>query len=225
MVSRTADALSGRGRESLRGGGRRPARRGGGGDPSGRARKLQSERDWRQFAAGADAAPGGDDAEGGCDVLQRLRQDGERRFAARAVAGRVSGGKYDSSVIYSGQRHERAAAQSGHDRQQSGELVDGGVPPAAVAVSGHDLPEPRDAGGGAEPGDGFGGTADRSGHEVGGERGDHDPGRHEPDEQSAGSGDSGNGVLSGVPAGRNARVYPRRELLPEQSGNSGRCAG
>ena len=37
----------------------------------------------------------------------------------------------------------------------------------------------------AEPVDGFGGLADRAGNQVGGDRGDHDPGLAEPDFEPA----------------------------------------
>ncbi len=47
---------------------------------------------------------------------------------------------------------------------------------AAPRVSGHGLPEPGDAGSGAEPVDGVCGAADRFGNQVGGDRSDHDAG-------------------------------------------------
>ncbi len=63
------------------------------------------------------------------------------------------------------------------------------------------------------------GLADRAGHQIGGHRGDHDPGLAEPDLESAGCGHRGHRLLSGAAARRHHRLHPRRAVSAEQPGN------
>ncbi len=65
-----------------------------------------------------DAASGGDDAEDADNLPHRFQQVRQRGSASRL--GREISAKRtrdDSSTVYSGERHERAADESGYDRQ------------------------------------------------------------------------------------------------------------